>query len=104
MDNSKIYYDSEGNERTIWQMIQHEPLWAANRLQEGEKAVNRVTELENMLADVVDSLGLSGAAMVNHGPLGTSPAELVRLVIEEKDRQIAILKAAGKITYSSYQL
>lgn len=50
-------------------------------------------ELENMLEDVVNVLDLSGIAIEKHGPLGTPPAELVRLVLEQKDNQIRMLKA-----------
>jgi len=46
LDTSKIYQDSEGNNCTIWQMIQREPDWAANRLQEGENAIERLATLE----------------------------------------------------------
>jgi len=46
MDTGRIYHDSEGNERTIHQMIKLEPYWAANRLQEGERAIERLKELE----------------------------------------------------------
>ena len=46
----------------------------------------------NMLEDVVNELDLSDSAIEKHGPLGTPPAELVRLVLEEKDRIIAFLK------------
>ena len=53
-------------------------------------------ELDNMLEDVVNELKLSGAMIEKHGPLGTAPAELVRLVLEEKDRQIRMLKAGMK--------
>lgn len=49
-------------------------------------------ELENMLEDVVNELTLSGEMIEKHGQLGTAPAELVRLVLEEKDRQIFMLK------------
>lgn len=50
-------------------------------------------ELENMLEDVVNELNLSDVAVDKHGPLGTAPAELVRLVLNEKDMQIEALKA-----------
>jgi len=53
---------------------------------------NNVEELKNMLEDVVNELDLSESAEGKHGPRGTSPAELVRLVLEEKDRQIRMLK------------
>lgn len=50
-------------------------------------------ELENMLEDVVNELNLSDASIDKHGPLGTAPAELVRLVLNEKNMQIEALKA-----------
>ena len=50
-------------------------------------------ELENMLEDVVNELNLSAEIIEKHGPLGTPPAELVRLVLAQKDLQIAALKA-----------
>ena len=50
-------------------------------------------ELENMLEDVVTELELSDLAMALHGPRGTPPAELVRLVLAEKDKRIAMLRA-----------
>lgn len=49
-------------------------------------------ELENMLEDVVNELGLSEVAIEKYGPLGTAPSELVRLVLEQKDMEIAALK------------
>lgn len=49
-------------------------------------------QLENMLEDVVNELTLSEKMIEKHGPLGTAPAELVRLVLEDKDRQIKALK------------
>lgn len=50
-------------------------------------------QLENMLEDVVNELDLSECMVEKHGQLGTSPAELVRLVLEQKDSQIRMLKA-----------
>ena len=49
--------------------------------------------LENMLEDVVNVLDLSESAIAEHGPLGTPPAELVRLVLEQKDQTIRNLRA-----------
>ena len=49
-------------------------------------------QLENMIEDVVNELDLSEAMIVKHGQEGTAPATLVRLVLEEKDRQIRMLK------------
>lgn len=49
-------------------------------------------ELENMLEDVVNELDLSDGQIEKHGPLGTAPATLVRLVLQEKDLEIRRLK------------
>lgn len=49
-------------------------------------------ELEGMLEDVVNALDLSDGMEEQHGPMGTPPAELVRIVIERKDREIRMLK------------
>ncbi len=48
-------------------------------------------ELENMLEDVVNELDLSGTVIEERGPLGTAPAKLVRLVLDQKDQQIKML-------------
>lgn len=49
-------------------------------------------ELESMLFDVVDALDLSDGMIERHGPHGTAPAELVRLVLAQKDREIMLLQ------------
>jgi hypothetical protein len=49
-------------------------------------------ELENMLEDVVNTLDLSEWMVHEHGQHGTAPAELVRLVLEQKDLEIRALK------------
>jgi hypothetical protein len=49
-------------------------------------------ELRDMLFSVVDELDLSDVAIEKHGPLGTPPAELVRKVLDQKDRTIRMLK------------
>lgn len=48
--------------------------------------------LHNMLEDVVNELELSELMIEKHGQLGTNPAELVRLVLEQKDKEIHLLK------------
>ena len=57
-------------------------------------------ELENMLEDVVNELDLSDGMIEQHGPLGTAPAELVRLVLERKDMEIRALKSGMKVIYT----
>ena len=49
-------------------------------------------QLENMLEDVVNELDLSEAMIEKHGPMGTAPAELVKLILEQKNREIDLLK------------
>lgn len=46
-----------------------------------------------MLEDVVNELDLSDTMIEKHGPLGTPPAELVRIVLQRKDEEIRLLKA-----------
>lgn len=53
-------------------------------------------KLENMLEDVVNELDLSDIMIEKHGTLGTTPAELVRLVIRQKDMEISLLKNGFK--------
>lgn len=57
-------------------------------------------ELENKLEDVVNELELSESMIHEHGQLGTDPAELVKLVLEQKDKQIAMLNA-GMVNISN---
>ena len=56
MDITKIYHDSNGNKRSILQMLRDEPGWAANRLQEGEKAIASLS----LANELIDSLYGSG--------------------------------------------
>ena len=57
-------------------------------------------ELENMLEDVVNELDLSEIMIERHGPHGTAPAELVRLVLERKDLEIEALRKGVKVIYT----
>ena len=49
--------------------------------------------MEDELEAVVDALELSAEQLAIHGPMGTAPAELVKLVLWEKDKRIAYLQA-----------
>ncbi len=53
-------------------------------------------DLVNLLEDVVNELDLSEIAIEKHGPLGTVPSKLVKLVLEEKDLKISALKSGLK--------
>lgn len=54
-------------------------------------------KLEDMLFDVVNELSLSDEMIERHGPFGTPPAELVRLVLGCKDLEIEALKVSLKL-------
>jgi len=56
--------------------------------------------LENMLEDVINELDLSESAIEKHGPLEPAPAELVRLVLDQKDMEIRALKSGMKVIYA----
>ena len=49
-------------------------------------------QLESMLENVVNELDLSEDAELVHGQSGTPPAVLVRLVLDQKDREIRMLR------------
>ena len=53
-------------------------------------------QLENMLEDVVNVLDLSESMIETHGPHGTAPAEMVRIVLDIKDQEIKMLKGGFK--------
>jgi len=61
-------------------------------------------ELEQMLEDVVNALDLAEGVIEEHGPLGTEPAELVRLVLDQKDRTIRNLRAGMRDCTPNYSL
>lgn len=56
----------------------------------------REDEFRNKLEDVVNELDLSECMINEHGQHGTPPSELVRLVLEEKDRKIFMLSSGLK--------
>lgn len=55
MDLDKEYY-SNGDKCNILQMINREPEWAANRLQEGEKIFEELCRLRDTLKETLDRI------------------------------------------------
>ena len=47
MDLGKLYYDMDGNATNILDMVKRYPEWAANRIQEGEKALMALEKIAN---------------------------------------------------------
>ena len=73
-------------------MVQNSPRCYQRVEQETEMSKWTKDELENMLEDVVNELDLSDIAIEKHGHAGTAPAELVKLVLMQKDKEISMLK------------
>jgi len=48
----KKYYTMGGKERSIWQMIEEDPGWAANRIQAGEAAIEKLNLAIEKLKDL----------------------------------------------------
>ncbi|MGL4370766.1 MAG: hypothetical protein ACRCUT_14005 [Spirochaetota bacterium] len=59
MNLNKVYYDGEGNAKNILQMVKCGPEWAANRIQEGEKAIAEIAAngIKPLLSDVLAEIG-----------------------------------------------
>lgn len=49
MDLEKRYQDSDGDQRNILQMVTLEKEWAANRIQEGEKALGKLDKINSWI-------------------------------------------------------
>jgi hypothetical protein len=56
MSTAKIYFNVDGNERTIHQMVKQEPEWAANRIQEGEKAIEQLQQEQEAKQELLEVL------------------------------------------------
>jgi hypothetical protein len=51
MNLDKIYYTAEGEECNILKLVKLEPDWAANRIQEGNKATKNIKRLNNFFLE-----------------------------------------------------
>lgn len=73
---AKQYTDSDGNLRTLWQMVRDEPEWAESRIRAGEEAIARIDELEAQLKQIEDSRNIAAyAAITGKAPHHPSPPE-----------------------------
>jgi len=57
MDLEKIYYDLNGKECNILQLVKKEPEWAANRIQVGEAAIRTLNDIAASQQDVEAKCG-----------------------------------------------
>lgn len=89
-------------EHNLKQLARQEGYISGYLARQGEEREGKETrpytydQLVNMLEDVVNELDLSEKAVEKHGPLATPPADLVRLVLAEKDLKIKALQAGFK--------
>jgi hypothetical protein len=56
MDTSRVYYDSEGKDKTIHQMVRDEPEWAAVRIQVGEDAISKNANYLKLIERAIERL------------------------------------------------
>ena len=94
--NNVLYYYTTPD--SFMKVIELPSDYYPTKIVESEKVFNgwSAEEMRSMLEDVVSVLDLSDDIIEKHGPLGTPPSELVRLVLEQKDKEILMLKAGMK--------
>jgi len=59
MDLAKIYLDYFGNKCNILNMVKRHPEWAANRIQEGEMAIDKLTKRERQVNKMKINIALT---------------------------------------------
>lgn len=64
--SKKIYYDADGNERTISQMVKVEPEWAANIIQEDETRIKELEGEKNSIYSLVKTAKFRSENMINN--------------------------------------
>ena len=55
MDLMKVYYDINGDRKSILQMVRADPEWAANRIQAGEDAIDKLNATRTALLGLVET-------------------------------------------------
>jgi hypothetical protein len=93
MNTGKTYYDSDGNECSIWQMVHREPEWAATRIQVGEAAVEKVQELETQLKENHDRA---------EGIITAREEEISRLQYELIENTVSANTTEGVMFYKEF--
>lgn len=63
MNTAKVYKNTDGKDRTIWQMVREEPDWAANRIQAGEDAIAELAAAKDRLAEIENAAELPTPAL-----------------------------------------
>lgn len=93
MDLEKRYQDENGNQRNILEMVRRFPEWAANRIQNGERSDERISELEAQLAQ-----------MTSERDSESRWAKEYHDRAKELEAQLAEMKAAQKLAVDNWTI
>ena len=69
-----VYQDGEGNECSLFHLVNHSPEWACSRIREGEKAAAKVEKLEAELAELEQQLAALRELLYDAYELGQTDA------------------------------
>jgi len=76
MNTLKKYHDSDGNECSIFQIVRREPDWAASRIQEGEKAIERINKIDQQ----TEAEKIAAVMLLADESLNPDDTELQRII------------------------
>ena len=83
MDLSQRYFNSEGDYKNILEMVKEEPEWSANRIQEGEKAIEEIKKLRDK---VTKAYSLITKNSINGKPKEWNEGfDILREIIKEEE-------------------
>lgn len=91
---AKVYYDADGNERTLSQMVMLEPEWARNRIISGEIAEQQRDELQQRVEQLLDQcLNFEGEAVEAKKQSDDLAREVVTLTVELGEAKQQVVEA-----------
>jgi len=99
MNLEKQYHDLTGKPCNILQLVKREPDWAANRIQEGERASEALRELSGSVNDVCEPLftASDGGAMWCTMREKPSAEDKVRRLEKAIESANILIKKEGRI-------
>mgnify|MGYP005830862869 CR=1 FL=1 len=75
---AKPYFGTDGEPRTLWQMVRDEPEWAVSRIKAGEEAIAQRDEYHEHLALIAEMTGNKGDIGAAHEGVNALMEELAR--------------------------
>ena len=100
MSDEKTYFDSDGDERTLYGMVRDEREWACNRIREGEKAIARVAELEGERDGYANTIRVGDESRIQ---LGKDLTGQIARVAELEDSLQGIMNICKALKGGTYQ-